>query len=116
MPVYGTCCHACGKEDSIYRLVAERDLNIPECLYCGGEMKRVISAPYVAADMTPYQSMITGEMINSRSQHRTHLRDHNCIEIGNETHHLKAKEKIDLAPESKAARKQKIIEQVNAIK
>lgn len=116
MPIYGTCCQACGEEDSIYRPVAERDLNIPECLHCGGEMKRVISAPYVAADMQPYQSMITGEMITSRSQHRTHLRDHNCIEIGNETHHLKPKEKIDLAPESKAARKQKIIEQVNAIK
>jgi Zn ribbon nucleic-acid-binding protein len=77
MPIYGTCCQACGEEDSIYRLVAERDLNIPECLHCGGEMKRVISAPYVAADMQPYQSMITGEMITSRSQHRTHLRDHN---------------------------------------
>lgn len=116
MPIYATRCQSCGRDDSIYRIVAERDVNIPECLVCGGEVHRIVTAPYVAADMTPYQSMITGELITSRSQHRAHLRDHSCIEIGNETHHLKAKEKIDLAPESKAARKQKIIEQVNAIK
>lgn len=124
MPIYATRCQSCGADDSIYRSVAERD-DLPTCdkvpphinrSKCGGKLERIITAPFVAADMTPYQSMITGEMITSRSQHRTHLRDHNCIEIGNETHHLKAKEKIDLAPESKAARKQKIIEQVNAIK
>lgn len=115
MPIYATRCEVCGADDTIFRSVETRDRHIPTCK-CGGEMHRIVTAPYVAADMTPYQSMITGEMITSRSQHRTHLRDHNCIEIGNEMHHLKAKEKIDLAPESKAARKQKIIEQVNAIK
>ena len=40
--------------------------------------------PYVQGDIQPYQSMITGEMITSRSQHREHLRQHNCFEIGNE--------------------------------
>jgi hypothetical protein len=116
MPIYATCCQSCGKEDSIYRTVAERDLNIPECLYCGGDMQRVVSAPYVAADMAPYKSMITGEMITSRSQHRTHLKEHGCIEIGNETKYLAGKQKPELSKESRAARKQKIIEQVNAIK
>lgn len=115
MPIYAIRCQSCGADDSIYRTVAERDRDIPVCS-CGGEMHRVVTAPYVAADMPPYQSMITGEMITSRSQHRAHLKAHNCIEIGNETKYLKPKEKIDLAPESKAARKQKIIEQVNAIK
>lgn len=115
MPIYATRCQSCGAEDSIYRTVTERDRDIPVC-DCGAPMQRMVCAPYIAGDMQPYQSMITGEMITSRSQHRTHLRDHNCIEIGNETHHLKAKEKIDLAPESKAARKLKIIEQVNALK
>ena len=33
----------------------------------------------------PYQSMADGSMITSRSQHREHLRQHNCIEIGNES-------------------------------
>lgn len=39
---------------------------------------------YVAPDIQPYRSMITGEMITSRSQHREHLKKHNCFEIGNE--------------------------------
>lgn len=39
---------------------------------------------YVAPDIQPYRSTITGEMITSRSQHREHLKRHNCFEIGNE--------------------------------
>jgi hypothetical protein len=46
-------------------------------------------AHMVMPDIQPYQSMIDGTMITSRSQHRAHLRQHNCIEIGNETKHLK---------------------------
>lgn len=38
----------------------------------------------VMSDIKPYQSMINGEMITSRSQHREHLRQHDCFEIGNE--------------------------------
>lgn len=38
----------------------------------------------VIKDIEPYQSMVTGEMITSRSRHRDHLRQHNCIEVGNE--------------------------------
>jgi putative FmdB family regulatory protein len=115
MPIYATKCRSCGRDDAVYRSVAERDKDIPAC-DCGGAVQRVVSAPYVAADMSPYRSMITGEMITSRSHHRAHLKAHNCIEIGNETKYLKPKEKIDLAPESKKARKQKIIEQVNQLK
>ena len=39
---------------------------------------------YVQPDIQPYKSMVDGSMITSRSQHRAHLRQHNCIEIGNE--------------------------------
>ena len=39
---------------------------------------------HVIKDIEPYKSMIDGRMITSRSQHRAHLRDNNCIEIGNE--------------------------------
>ena len=38
----------------------------------------------VIRDIEPYKSMADGSMITSRSQHRDHLRRHNCIEIGNE--------------------------------
>lgn len=48
------------------------------------------SAPMVIGDIAPYRSMIDGKMIESRSTHRAHLREHGCIEIGNETQHLKA--------------------------
>lgn len=35
-------------------------------------------------DIQPYRSMITGEMITGRAQHREHLRQHGCQEVGNE--------------------------------
>jgi putative FmdB family regulatory protein len=121
MPIYSYRCPNCETEVSEFRKIASRD-DVPRCVECSpyktcrNPMERIVCAPYVAADMSPYQSMITGEMITSRSHHRAHLKAHNCIEIGNETKYLKPKEKIDLAPESKKARKQKIIDQVNALK
>jgi hypothetical protein len=41
-------------------------------------------APYVMSDLSEYRSVVTGEMIGSRSEHRAHLRAHGCIEVGNE--------------------------------
>lgn len=38
----------------------------------------------IMLDIQPYRSMIDGTMITSRSQHRIHLRDNNCFEVGNE--------------------------------
>jgi hypothetical protein len=40
--------------------------------------------PMIMGDIAPYRSVITGEVIGSRSTHRAHLREHNCIEVGNE--------------------------------
>lgn len=47
----------------------------------------------VMNDIQPYQSMVTGEMITSRSQHRAHLKAHKVIEVGNETKYLQPKPK-----------------------
>lgn len=47
----------------------------------------------VMNDIQPYKSMITGEMITSRSQHRDHLKAHKVIEVGNETKYLQPKPK-----------------------
>jgi len=53
--------------------------------YRDGDLGReTASGPQVVKDIEPYQSMVTGEMISGRKQHRDHLRAHNCIEIGNE--------------------------------
>lgn len=43
------------------------------------------NAPMVMGDIAPYKSMIDGSMITSRSHHREHLRNNNCIEVGNES-------------------------------
>ena len=42
------------------------------------------TGPDIMPDIEPYRSMIDGRMITSRSQHREHLRDNNCVEVGNE--------------------------------
>ena len=39
---------------------------------------------FVMDDIQPYKSMQTGEMITSRSKHRSHLKQHGLIELGNE--------------------------------
>lgn len=48
-------------------------------------------APMVMGDIQPYTSMIDGSTISSRSHHRAHLKQHGCIEIGNETKYLQQK-------------------------
>lgn len=40
--------------------------------------------PYVMDDLKPYRSAIDGSIISSRGHHRSHLRQHSCIEVGNE--------------------------------
>ncbi len=39
----------------------------------------------VVPDIQPYQSMVTGEIITSRSHHVRHLRDHGMVEVGNDS-------------------------------
>jgi hypothetical protein len=43
----------------------------------------------IMRDIQPYRSMIDGSVISSRSRHREHLSAHGCVEVGNETKHLK---------------------------
>lgn len=45
----------------------------------------------IMPDIKPYKSMVTGEMITSRSRHREHLRQHNCIEVGNDSSVMNAR-------------------------
>lgn len=39
----------------------------------------------VMPDIKPYRSMIDGSVISSRSQHRAHLKQHGCVEVGNDS-------------------------------
>jgi putative FmdB family regulatory protein len=82
MPIYQIKCKSCGKEDSVFRRIADYD-DLPDC--CGERMFRKVCAPHVIADIQPYQSMIDGSMITSRSEHRRHLKANGCTEVGNES-------------------------------
>lgn len=43
------------------------------------------SGHYVQGDIQPYRSMVDGSLITSRSHHREHLRQHGCVEVGNDS-------------------------------
>lgn len=64
---------------------------IPKEEYYANNVKT--EAPMIMGDIQPYQSMVTGEEIASRSKHREHLRQHGLIEVGNETKYLENKPK-----------------------
>jgi len=82
MPIYTLKCHACDRTEDVYRTVADIDRDLPECH--GQRMTRKLCAPMIAADIRPYRSVVTGEQIDGRSQHREHLRKHHLVEIGSE--------------------------------
>lgn len=66
MPLYETRCKSCAAQSQVFRTVENRD-RLPGC-DCGGLLERIISAPYVRGDITPYVSPATGRVINSRAQ------------------------------------------------
>lgn len=69
------------------------------------------ASAYVMGDIQPYKSMVTGEMISSRSRHRDHLKQHNVIEVGNEVKYMMQPRKpVKLSNES---RKRRIAEILN---
>ena len=64
----------------------------------------------VMSDIDGYVSQVDGTWIKSRSQHRSHLKQHKMIELGNDVpmQHAKA----DMSTKSKEDRKRNIAEQV----
>jgi hypothetical protein len=89
MPIYALqCACGCGREEDVFRSIAERDSDLPLC--CGVGMVRKIVPPMVAPDIGPYQAVAvdvaTGKppVINSRSAHRDFLKRNGYIEVGNE--------------------------------
>ena len=72
---------------------------------------RGVSGPIIMPDIHPYQSMVTGETITSRSKHRQHLKDHGMMEVGNDSSLSKQYRGMpDAAPEQ---RKELLRHQVN---
>jgi hypothetical protein len=70
----------------------------------------VSQAHMVMGDIQPYRSMVTGEIINSRSRHREHLRERGLVEVGNETKYVQPPQRKKLPP----GLKQTIIDIANA--
>ena len=48
------------------------------------QLNRRIAAPAVMSDIEGYISQVDGSYIDSRSKHRSHLKQHNMIEMGND--------------------------------
>ena len=69
-------------------------------------------APMVISDIEGYVSQVDGTWIKSRSHHRSHLKQHRMIELGNDvpTQHPK----IELSRKSNEARKRQIAEMAYA--
>ncbi len=53
---------------------------------------------HIIGDIAPYRSMVDGSIITSRSHHREHLRQHNCVEVGNDSSLWKKPEPLKSPP------------------
>ena len=65
-------------------------------------------APMVMSDIEGYVSQVDGSWISSRSHHRSHLKQHRMIELGNDVPAQHTPVQIDR--KTQEARKQKIAE------
>ena len=88
------------------------ELGSPEAEQAWKEKQEMIrrDAPMVMSDIQPYISQVDGSVIESRSKHKAHLKQHRMIELGNDV--PKQHRQADLSTKSKEARKQAIAEQV----
>lgn len=79
MPLYSFRCDHCGKTESAFRKVAERN-QAPLCQHgaVGHYMQRLVEAPAVHADLPGYQSPIDGRWIEGRAARNEDLRRNNC--------------------------------------
>jgi hypothetical protein len=64
----------------------------------------------VMSDIDGYVSQVDGTWIKSRSQHRSHLKQHRMIELGNDV--PMQHKRLDMSTKSKDERKRNIAEQV----
>jgi hypothetical protein len=65
-------------------------------------------APMVISDIEGYVSQVDGSWISSRSHHRSHLKQHRMIELGNDV--PKQHKPVELSHKDKETRKRKIAE------
>lgn len=78
MPIYTFKCSN-GHTETHYAKIIERDA-IRQCASCGANLLRILEAPAVRTDISPYQSPVDGRWIDSRAARREDLKRHGCIE------------------------------------
>lgn len=78
MPLYSSVCWECFHLGTFYQKIADRD-NVPLC-ECGGRQRRVLDAPSIRPDITPYISPASGKLISSRSERQEDLKATNSWE------------------------------------
>ena len=85
-------------------------LGTPEAEQAWKEKEEMVAreAPMVMSDIEGYVSQVDGSWIKSRSHHRSHLKQHKMIELGNDV--PKEHKKIELSRSSNEARKRQIAE------
>lgn len=76
MPLYEIRCTRCNDLKQVFRPVSLRD-NLPDCV-CEGTFERLIAAPRISKEITPYKSPATGKIISSRSEQKEDLRRAGC--------------------------------------
>lgn len=86
------------------------ELNTPEAEQAWSEKQAmtVREAPMVVSDIEGYVSQVDGSWIKSRSHHRSHLKQHKMIELGNET--LNSHKPVEISKKAQEARKRQIAE------
>ena len=62
----------------------------------------------IQSDIGGYISQVDGTWIKSRSHHRSHLKQHGMIELGNDV--IQKHKEVDMSAKSKEARKRQIAE------
>lgn len=65
-----------------------------------------LPSPMTIGDIQPYESVITGETITSRSNHREHLKQHGCVEMGNERPKPPVRDRKTIEAETRTRREQ----------
>lgn len=72
MPMYDHECRNCGERLVLFLRISALD-KLQSCPACGRYLTRLVSAPAVHGEITPYQSPVTGKMITSRNAAREDL-------------------------------------------
>lgn len=98
MAVIKTLCDQCGKviSEKIVKTDKEKYLEFwtptlgeAEALDSWKRKLEMMRLPpkttQIISDIQPYMSQIDGSLITSRSRHKAHLKEHGCVEVGNES-------------------------------